>query len=213
MELNYDKDSKERIPYEHYMELYRQADPQEISERCEIPYDEEKQQFLVRLMGVSYRIGFPDYQVVHEPEERIGYYPLETAVNARILVLRYLVEGHMAPSTGKFLTYREVPWGNVYLKQFQGRCLMRLAFGYGNRIEKFQEIMERIGARKLEHGDASYEFEFINGLRLQFILWAGDDEFPPSSQILFSDNFPVAFKAEDMAVVGDVSISMLKALS
>ena len=213
MELNYDKDSKERIPYEHYMELYRQADPQEISARCEIPYDEEKQQFLLRLMGVSYRIGFPDYQVVHEPEERIGYYPLETAVNARILVLRYLVEGHMAPSTGKFLTYREVPWGNVYLKQFQGRCLMRLAFGYGNRIEKFQEIMERIGARKLEHGDASYEFEFINGLRLQFILWAGDDEFPPSSQILFSDNFPVAFKAEDMAVVGDVSISMLKALS
>ena len=28
MELNYDKDSKERIPYEHYMELYRQADPE-----------------------------------------------------------------------------------------------------------------------------------------------------------------------------------------
>ena len=45
MELNYDKDSKERIPYEHYMELYRQADPREISGRCGIPYDEEKQEF------------------------------------------------------------------------------------------------------------------------------------------------------------------------
>ena len=213
MELNYDKDSKERIPYEHYMELYRQADPREISGRCGIPYDEEKQEFLLRLMGVTYHISFPDYEAVYEPEDRIGYYPLETAVNARILVLRYLVEGHMAPSTGKFLTYREVPWGNVYLKQFQGRCLMRLAFGYGNRIGKFQEIMERIGAVKLDHGDASYEFEFINGLKLQFILWAGDDEFPPSSQILFSDNFPVAFKAEDMAVVGDVSIGMMKALN
>lgn len=213
MELNYEKDSKERIPYEHYMELYQQADPEEISTRCGIPYDKERQEFLLRLMGVTYHISFPGYEVIHEPEEQIGYYPLETAVNARILVLRYLVEGHMAPSTGKFLTYREVPWGNVYLKQFQGRCLMRLAFGYGNCLEKFQEIMERIGAEKLDHGDASYEFEFINGLKLQFILWAGDDEFPPSSQILFSDNFPVAFKAEDMAVVGDVSISMMKALS
>ena len=45
------------------------------------------------------------------------------------------------------------------------------------------------------------------------ILWAGDDEFPPSSQILFSDNFPNAFQAEDMAVVGDITITMIKALS
>ena len=36
------------------------------------------------------------------------------------------------------------------------------------------------------------------------ILWEGDEEFPPSSQILFSDNFPVSFQAEDMAVMGDV---------
>ena len=43
------------------------------------------------------------------------------------------------------------------------------------------------------------------------ILWEGDEEFPPSSQILFSDNFPVSFQAEDMAVMGDVIIGSLKA--
>ncbi|MBR4755026.1 MAG: DUF3786 domain-containing protein, partial [Lachnospiraceae bacterium] len=47
-------------------------------------------------------------------------------------------------------------------------------------------------------------------LYLYFILWAADDEFPPSSQILFSDNFEYAFKAEDMAVVGDISIGAMK---
>ena len=31
MELQYEKDSKERIPYEHYMELFQKADPAEIS--------------------------------------------------------------------------------------------------------------------------------------------------------------------------------------
>lgn len=213
MELQYDKDSKERIPYEHYLELYRNADPEEISRRTGIPYDSAKHTFKLRLMGITYEILFPDYQVNHCQEETIGYYPLETQVNARILILRFLVESQRANASGKFLTYREVPWGNVYLKQFQGRCLMRLAYGYGNRLEKFGEIMERIGAEKKNFGDASYEFEFLNGLKLQFILWAGDDEFPPSAQILFSDNFPMAFQAEDMAVVGDVSISMLKALN
>lgn len=213
MELQYEKDSKERIPYEHYMELFQKADPQEISRRTGIPYDEANQTFTLCLMGVTYQIKHPEYEVTHVQEDTIGYYPLETAVNARILVLRYLVEGQEAPTTGKFLTYRETPWGTVYLKQFQGRCIMRLAFGFGNKQEQFQTAMEKIGAKKLSHGDIAYEFEFLNGFCLQMILWAGDDEFPPSSQILFSDNFPVAFQAEDMAVVGDISISMIKALA
>lgn len=213
MDLHYEKDSKERIPYEHYLELYQKGDPEEISQRTGILYDSDKQVFTLHLMGVTYQIKHPEYEVMHLPEERIEYYPLETAVNARILVLRYLVEGQASLSTGKFITYREAPWGSVYLKQFDGRCIKRLAYGFGNKPEKFRNAMEKIGAAPLSHGDISYEFEFLDGYRLQMILWEGDDEFPPSSQILFSDNFPIAFQAEDMAVVGDISISMIKALA
>ena len=76
------------------------------------------------------------------------------------------------------------------------------------------KIMERVGAKPIKAGDAGYELEFLKGLQVQLILWEGDDEFPPSAQILFSDNFPVAFtQGEDMAVVGDVVNDMLKALS
>lgn len=214
MDFPYEKDSKERMPYEHYMEIYRGLNPEDISSRANIPYNAESRTFTLRLMGVTYQVSWPDYEVRHLDRENLQYYPLEGAANARILVLRYLTEGAAAPATGKFLTYREVPWGEVYFKQFQGRCLFRLAYGFGNKLQKFREIMEKLGARKLPHGDAGYEFEFLNGLYLQFLLWEGDEEFPPSAQILFSDNFPVAFvMGEDMAVVGDVSIGALKALS
>ena len=70
--------------------------------------------------------------------------------------------------------------------------------------------MEKLGAKPVPMGDKAYEFEFINGLHVRFILWAGDEEFPPSSQILFEDNFPFAYQAEDLAVVGDLSITTLK---
>ena len=214
MDFPYEKDSKERMPYEHYMEIYRGLNPEDISSRANIPYNAESRTFTLRLMGVTYQVSWPDYEVRHLDREDLQYYPLEGAANARILVLRYLTEGAAAPATGKFLTYREVPWGEVYFKQFQGRCLFRLAYGFGNKLQKFREIMEKLGARKLPHGDEGYEFEFLNGLYLQFLLWEGDEEFPPSAQILFSDNFPVAFvMGEDMAVVGDVSIGALKALS
>ena len=214
MDFPYEKDSKERMPYEHYMEIYRGLNPEDISSRANIPYNAESRTFTLRLMGVTYQVSWPDYEVRHLDREDLQYYPLEGAANARILVLRYLTEGAAAPATGKFLTYREVPWGEVYFKQFQGRCLFRLAYGFGNKLQKFREVMEKLGAKQLSHGDAGYAFEFLNGLYLQFLLWEGDEEFPPSAQILFSDNFPVAFvMGEDMAVVGDVSIGALKALS
>ena len=60
-------------------------------------------------------------------------------------------------------------------------------------------------------GDIAYEVEIFPEYKIQMILWEGDEEFPPSSQILFSDNFPVSFQAEDMAVMGDVIIGSLKA--
>lgn len=213
MDFGYEKDSKERLPFEHYLKAYQDLEPEEISRRTGIPYDSENSAFRLRLMGVTYKITHPDYEVIHMDGEKIGWFPLEQKANARILVLRFLTSGTAAPSSGKFLTYREIPWGEVYFKQFQGRCILRLAYGFGNKMEQFEAIMDKIGGKKLAIGDASYEFEFLNELRLRMILWAGDDEFPPSAQILFSDNFPVAFnQGEDMAVVGDVSIDMLKEL-
>ena len=213
MVFDYDKDSKERVPYEYYLERYQKEDPLAISERTQIPYDEKTGVFTLRLMGCTYQISWPDYQIKAVPENVICHYPLENAANARILVLRYFLEGTAAPTSGKFLTYREMPWGEVYFRQFQGRCIFRLAYGFGGKLDQFQSIMERLGGVRIEYGDCGYEFEFMNNLRLRFILWAGDDEFPPSAQILFADNFSAAFHGEDMAVVGDVSIGVLKALS
>ena len=214
MDFPYEKDNKERIPLEHYLSEYRNIDPKEAAERCGVEYDEEKQQFHIRLMGFRYLVDFPEFAVHKKDENEEGAFLLLDMVPAKIIVLRFLISAQVVKSSGKYLTYREVPWGEVYFRQFEGRCLMRLKFGFGFKLDKFAEGMEKIpGVKKLSLGDVSYEFEFINGLHVRFILWAGDEEFPPSSQILFEDNFPYAYQAEDLAVVGDISISTLKALA
>ena len=214
MEFPYEKDNKERIPLEHYLSEYRKLDPKEAAERCGVEYDEERGQFHIRLMGYRYLVDFPEFAVRREGEEEEGAFLLLDMVPAKIIVLRFLISAQVVKSSGKYLTYREVPWGEVYFRQFEGRCLMRLKFGFGFKLDKFAEGMEKIpGVQKLTLGDVSYEFEFINGLHVRFILWAGDEEFPPSSQILFEDNFPYAYQAEDLAVVGDISITTLKKLT
>lgn len=210
--LGYGKDSKERLPWEHYLSQYQEADPREIAARLGISYDEEQKYFTLKFLGTVYQISWPDFQVSHEADD-MGFYPLETMTYARTLTIRFLLNGAEASSTGKFKTYREMPWGEVYLRQFDGRCIKRLAFSYGNRIKDFQAIMEHMHCVPVKHGDIAYQLEIFPDYLVQMILWEGDDEFPPSSQILFSDNFPISFQAEDMAVMGDVIIGSLKSFA
>ena len=209
-DLNYDKDSKERMPWEHYLELYAKADPKEITSRLSIPYDEEAKEFTLTFLGSEYKITYPDFQVKHVADEK-KCYPLEDMIYAKILTIRFLLNGSASVGTGRFKTYREMPWGEVYLRQFDGRCIKRLAFTYGNRLDDFRLVMDHMKCNPVKFGDVGYELSIYPGYQIQMLLWEGDDEFPPSSQILFSNNFPVSFAAEDMAVMGDVIIGSLKA--
>lgn len=208
-DLNYEKDSKEKMPWEHYMEQYRNADPKEIAQRVGIVYNEDSKAFTLQFLGTEYQITYPDFVVTHT-EDGKKYYPLEEMIYAKILTIRFLIGGAKSTGSGKYKTYREMPWGEVYLRQFDGRCIKRLAFSYGNRIADFNKIMQHIQAVPVKFGDTAYEITIYPGYQIQMILWEGDEEFPPASQILFSDNFPISFEAEDMAVMGDVIIGSFK---
>lgn len=209
MNIEYEKDNKERVPFEHYKEEYVKKDPQEISMRTGFPYSEEKQCFTVRFLGKDYEVGFPEFSVKRTKEDA-SWCPLLEMTAAQILVIRFLIEGQKIGATGQFLTYREVPWGEVYYRQFNGRCMLRLAYSYGSRIDAFCRALEAMGATAIKAGDAGYEIELFEGYFIRFQIWGPDDEFPPSSQILFSDNFAAAFHAEDLVVACDVIIGTMK---
>lgn len=204
--------NKELVPLEHYLEEYAKADPKAMAARTGFPFHEETGCFQTVFLGRRYDISHPDFTIACADEET-GYSPLLETNPAKILMVRFLLEGSAVPGTGKFLTYRDTPWGEVYYRQFNGRCMMRLAFLYGNKQEVFSRVCERLGAAKVSAGDMAYEFEVFPGYYVRFLLWAGDEEFPPSSQILFSDNFPVGFHGEDLVVVCDVILNTLKQFS
>jgi hypothetical protein len=190
---------------EYYTARYAAANPEEMSTRSGVRF--ENGSFYITILGQPLYAGWPTFTLKAESESCPGVL-LDTYT--RILVIRYLLEGVSAPSSGKFLTYRELPWGEVYNENFEGRCIRRLAFMFGNRLEGFNTAVEKLGGRALSLGDASAELQFLGDVRVRLILHEGDDEFPPSSQFLFSDNAQLAFTAEDLAAVGDIIISALK---
>lgn len=155
-DLNYEKDSKERMPWEHYTEEFAKADPAEIAGRLSLPYDEEKKELTLKFLGSVYYISWPDFQVTHE-EDDAGFYPLEEMHYAKILAIRFLLNGNVSQGSGRFKTYREMPWGEVYLRQFDGRCInawlshtetdLRISRKSWNTSMRFPWIMEILHTR------------------------------------------------------------------
>lgn len=197
------------MPIAHYEKLFAGADPWLLSARCGVPYepggeDDASGVFALALIGRPIEAAWPSMAMRYVDTGE------ELADKARIIVAELLLNGQLVPGTGRFIPYSEVPWGDHYLKAFQGRCLARLAYMFKG-AEAFSRAAERIGGTRVEGGDASYEFDFIGGVMMRLTVWEADEEFPPASQILFSDNAPLAFTAEDLAVAGDILLGALKA--
>ena len=197
------ENNKEEVPFSHYEGLFHALNAAEAAARTGVKWDGKE--FYVNLLGQEYAISYPDYAIRCIDGGIVPSLPTQT------FLLRYLLEGKAVVSQGNWLTFREMPWGELYIKPYTGRVLTRAAFTFGTRIAAFRAACEKMGAAALRHGDAGFEFTFLNGYRMQIIVWEGDEEFPPNAQVLYSDNFADGFAAEDRVVAGDILISTIKA--
>ena len=198
------QNNKEEVPFSHYLALFEKLDPRETAKRCGVPFEDGC--FTVQLLNSTYRIAWPEYAITADREDAFAL----TNLPCQTFLLRYLLEGRQAALALGYKTFREMPWGELYITPYTGRCLTRAAFTFGTQVANFAAACQRMGGEKLSRGDAGYGFGFLGGYRMQIMIYAGDDEFPPSSQILYSDNFASGFSAEDRVVAGDILISAIR---
>jgi len=192
------QNNKEEVPFSYYAELFAKADPQEMASRTGASFDGSA--FTVTLLGSRYTITYPAAQITPA-----------LPIPAQTFLLRYLLESKQTPWAGQWKTFREMPWGELYIKPYTGRVLTRAAFTFGTRVDAFRSAAEKMGAAPVANGDAGFEFSLIEGYKMRILVWAGDEEFPPNAQVLYSDNFEGGFAPEDRVVAGDILISTIKA--
>ena len=195
---------KEEVPFAHYEEKFRALEPASVAERLKaVKWNGEE--FTPTLLGREFAIAHPDYAIRALDGGNLPPLQVQT------FLLRYLLESKDVSWGGQWKTFREMPWGEMYIKPYTGRVLTRAAFTFGTRVAAFKAAAEKMGAEAVNHGDAGYRFDLIGGYQMQILIWEGDEEFPPNAQILYSDNFADGFAAEDRVVAGDILISTIKA--
>ena len=201
------------ISYDMHLSKYREIDPVEATSRTGLEFDSVSSRFKLETLGYTLYAGWPEFKLIPADVEKCPKTLIDFQM--QVLAMRVLYAGTYAPPTKVFKAYREMPWGELYDSNFNGRCIKRFAFGFGFKPDVFIKAAETLSGKKLNpeetsSGDIAFDFPFLGGIISRFILWKPDEEFPPSAQILFSDNSALMYNAEDLAAVGDVIISALK---
>jgi hypothetical protein len=173
----------------------KKRDPASLAKAAGAVFSPEKG-LIVSFLGTEYRVEIhpqTDIAKVDSAEE--------VSIPDKILIAHYLLGAAGKKSAGKLITFRQIPDGHFYFEAFQRRARDPFANFFGDNGRLFVKCAEMLGAVPVEIGDFGMEFSVFPHIRIQLVLWAGDEEFPADATILFDESIQRILSAEDIAVM------------
>jgi len=186
----------------------REKDLKERAEKAGAGYekDQDGEKVLVRFFSDPYTIRFPQIEF-YSPGKRT------VSLVIRVLLLHYLLKADGCPLIGKWVAYKDIPGGLLYAGVFARRVTEPLVKKIGKSAKLFGEIGVKFGGKSGGVGDASFNLSAFSRIPIQYVLWEGDDEFPPSVQLLFDSSVDHYLPLEDIVVLGQITTGRLISLS
>jgi hypothetical protein len=185
------------------------SDPQMVALQSAVEYkdgDAENGELLVDFWGERYRVAYPQGTVEGETGE--------PSMPLQILILHYLLTADGTPLSYNWVSFRDFgPETQTYYPAFQGRAEQPLVGAFGRDLDAFKEAAAAKRGEKLDFGDASFRFRVFPRVWVAIVVWAGDEEFSPSVQLLFDGSANHYLPAEDLAVLGGMVSSGLAKLA
>jgi hypothetical protein len=163
---------------------------------------EEGEKIIIHFFSEPYHIQFPQIEF---------YSPSKKTVSlvTRILLLHYLIRADGNPLTGRWVAYKDIPGGLLYAGVFARRVTEPLQRRFGRSAVSFRETGIKSGGDPVAIGDASFILKAFPNVPLQYVLWEGDEEFPPSVQVLFDASVDHYLTLEDIVVLGQITTGRL----
>lgn len=158
-------------------------------------------------LNQSYRISLPDIDISLTGSDE------EVALKDKILLLHYLTQAKGKPLANKSIAYKELPDGVGYFRTFHKRAIKPLVDNFSGQPEKLIEAAREIGGIKAAVGDVAVTINAFKKVPITFVLWKGDDEFPPDGNILFDATVSDHLTIEDVNVLSErIAWKLVRAL-
>ena len=156
--------------------------PEVICERTGCSYDHDSD---------SFSIAYWDHQyVVDCRNERIFKSGGDSQTDHEYLpvfLINYLQQ--MRPGEGgeQWLSVKDLPGGATFFRGPHEVPTHWIAEAFGNDLSLFIRQCSRLGGKRLEMADASFQFDPCSQIRVAILYWVGDEDFPPEAGFLLGN--------------------------
>lgn len=162
----------------------------------------EGETLVIDFFAESHHVLFPQVEFRCSTQKTVS-------LVSRVLLLHYLLRADGSPITGKWVSYKDIPGGLLYTHVFEKRVTHPLAKRFGRWGKLFLDAGQKLGGTSVGVGDASFIIRALPRVPLHYILWEGDEEFPPSVQLLFDSSVDHYLSLEDIVVLGQMATGRL----
>lgn len=195
------------VTYDYAINKLARKEPSEIARNSEVNYDEATKTFIVPYLGDQYIVSYPDGTVSLKDKAS------EVDIKVKILILHYLITANGAPVQNRWISFKELPDGAIYIDPFTRRTINPMVKTFADKQDLFFELAQTMGARKETLGDTSLTINVFPRIPITYILYGGDEEFPASGNVLFDGSASNYLPTEDYAIAASLVVYKLAALA
>lgn len=172
----------------------RQADPREITGRTLVEYDLEESVYVVPFLNTAV-LCYPETEEI-EVLGRLGDFSKDFQLT--LVILHYLLYARDKPLANKWVGEKDLPGGGLFFTAAHTLPMEPLTSAFDARPGLLDASARSIGGEMVNMGGVSYRFRILPRIPILIILWMRDEEFEPSSHVLFDETIIAHFSSLDL---------------
>ncbi len=191
--------------FEYAVKTFENLNPEETALKCAVEYIPTKKAFKVFFLQEEFFVKFPSGEILSSGGEKASLY-------VSIILLHYINTSNGIPLAGRWISFKELPGGQIYIEPFKKRALDPFLKTFGSSPDKFIEAASKIGGfHNKRVGKFSMVIPVLPRVPVNFIIHPGDDEFSASVNILFDAHAQGYLPTEDYAHLPGLIIRQMTA--
>jgi len=156
--------------------------------------------FSIDSFGQTIQISYPEGQIINTGSET------SHSLDKRLLLLNYLSYAKNLPLSGQWVSYRDLPSGNVFYPHIKKYAIEALGDFFSSCDKNIlrQSLIEMGFDLIQAKADITAKGFFAPKIPILLHFWEGEEEIPSACQILFDSTISEQMHIEDSAALCNI---------
>ncbi|MBW2248577.1 MAG: DUF3786 domain-containing protein [Deltaproteobacteria bacterium] len=163
-----------------YFQELGEQDPKDVCRRTLCKYDDENKFYTLSVWGDEYAVYPHEFKI-----DRITNNFQSPHDLFYLFIIYYLLKSKEIEISNEWISEKDIPGGVTFFRGPHKIPTHLISNKYSNNIKEFRKRCEQLHGIPLDMADAAYSFKITSHISVAVLYWAGDDDFPPESKILY----------------------------